>query len=89
LKYSYSLEYKKRPDYSYIRWLLKKILLDRNYVPDCQYDWSLAPGMSFQMVDPTDKHSSISSQGIGSDEGTDCNHAERLVHIMEIQGKYG
>ena len=41
------------------------------------------------MVDPTDKHSSISSQGIGSDERTDCNHAERLVHIMEIQGKYG
>lgn len=41
------------------------------------------------MVDPTDNHSSISSQGIASDEETDCNHAERLVHIMEIQEKYG
>ena len=64
--------------------MLKKILLDLNFIPDYIFDWSLAPGDSFKKVDPNDKHSSISSCEIGSHEETDSNYAERLVHIREI-----
>ena len=61
LKYSYNLEYTQRPDYNYLRFMLKKILLDRDYIPDTSFDWSLAPGVSFPKVDPNERHSSISS----------------------------
>ena len=66
LKYSYNLHFDERPDYQYIIYMLQKILLDRDYVPDSKFDWSLGPNESFKRVDPEDKHSSISSCGVNS-----------------------
>ena len=34
LKYAYKIGYEERPDYQYIRFILKKILLDKNFIPD-------------------------------------------------------
>ena len=88
LKYAYKLEFKESPDYNNIRFLLKKILLDKNYIPDCQFDWSKHPDHNYNFTDPNDKHSSISSCDIGSDENTDCDHADRLLHLRELKDKY-
>ena len=48
--------------------MLKKILMDRDYVPERKFDWSLRPGEHFGRVDQNDKHSSISSCCISSYE---------------------
>lgn len=50
LKYSYRLEFEERPDYEKMKFLLKKILLERDYLPDNKFDWSLGPGQSFPKV---------------------------------------
>ena len=88
LKYSYNLEYAERPNYNYLRFMLKKILLDLDYIPDNTFDWSLFPGKSFPKVDPDDRHSSISSCGINSSEDIDCDHKERIDNITLIQERY-
>ena len=41
LKYSYKLDYEERPDYKKIKFILEKILLEKNYIPDAKFDWSL------------------------------------------------
>ena len=68
LKYAYRLRYTERPDYDKIKFMFMKILLDKDYLPDNKFDWSLKPGESFQKVDRNDNHSSISSCSIGPDE---------------------
>ena len=75
LRYSYKLGYTETPNYDKIKFILIKILLDRNFKPDNKFDWSLGPGETFKRVDENDKHSSISScdieehEQIESDEG--------------------
>ena len=44
IKYAYSLSFEEKPNYEKIKFMLKKILLDRNYLPENKFDWSLAPG---------------------------------------------
>ena len=44
LKYSYNLEFKERPDYTYIKFLLKKIVLDIDKVPMKMFDWQNSQG---------------------------------------------
>lgn len=68
LTYAYSLEFTDRPDYEKMKFMLKKILMDRDYVPERKFDWSLRPGEHFGRVDQNDKHSSISSCCISSYE---------------------
>lgn len=41
--------------------MLKKVLMDRDLVVEQRFDWSLRHGEVFQKLDPTDKHSSMSS----------------------------
>jgi hypothetical protein len=68
--------------------MLQKILLDRDYIPDTCFDWSLAPGVSFPKIDPNDRHSSISSQGIGSTEEVECDQKDRVENIAQMQVAY-
>lgn len=68
LNYAYELEFDERPDYERIKFLFRKILLDRNFLPEKKFDWSLRPGESFMRVNNDDRHSSISSCDIKSDE---------------------
>ena len=35
----YDLKFKEKPDYDYLRWLLKKNLLDIDVAPNKQFDW--------------------------------------------------
>lgn len=39
LEYTYSLEFDETPDYNKIRFLLKKILLDNDLIPNNKFDW--------------------------------------------------
>ena len=38
-EYAQSLEYYERPDYQYIKFLLRKICLDKNIVPGMRFIW--------------------------------------------------
>lgn len=68
MKYSYKLEFKEAPDYEKLKFMFKKILLERDYIPDNKFDWSLGPGETFQRVDQDKNHSSISSCELKSEE---------------------
>ena len=39
-EYSYGLQFNEQPDYGRLKHLLTKILLDRNQVPDLNFDWT-------------------------------------------------
>lgn len=39
LRYTYSLKFEETPDYNKLRFILKKILLDRDLMPDNTFDW--------------------------------------------------
>ncbi len=41
LTYAYSLEYDERPDYNRLKFMMKKIMLDREYIPNNRFDWSM------------------------------------------------
>jgi hypothetical protein len=45
---------------------LEKILLEKNYIPDAKFDWSLGQGQNYKKLDPKSRHSSISSCDIES-----------------------
>lgn len=76
LKYSYNLAYTEKPDYKKIRFMLQQILIEKGYLPDMHFDWSLNPGEKFKHIDDNDKHSSISSCDIKSNEQT---HDENIT----------
>ena len=40
LEYAYSLGFEEEPDYTKLKFLLKKILLDEEVVPHFKFDWS-------------------------------------------------
>ena len=68
LTYAYNLEYEERPDYQQLKFMLKKVLMDRDLVVENRFDWSLRHGEEFQKLDPNDKHSSMSSCNIDESE---------------------
>ena len=41
LRYAYKLGYTEQPDYGRMRFMMQSILIDKKYVPDQQFDWSL------------------------------------------------
>lgn len=41
LKYTYRLKFNERPNYSKLKFMLKNILIEREFVPDNKFDWSL------------------------------------------------
>lgn len=47
LKYAYELEFDEKPDYSKLRHIFVKILLERNQIPDNVFDWNLNENVSF------------------------------------------
>ena len=75
LKYAYKLGYTERPDYDKIKFMLVKILLSKNYIPDNKFDWSLGQGECFARFDDNFDHSSISSCDIGEHEQVESEAA--------------
>ena len=61
LTYAYELEFEDRPDYEKIKFLLRKILMDRDYAIETRFDWSLRHGEVFVKMSRNNRHSSISS----------------------------
>jgi hypothetical protein len=35
------LEFEERPDYKKLRFMMKKIIIENNFVPDNKFDWNL------------------------------------------------
>lgn len=50
MKYVESLAYEDKPDYGYLRHLLVKILLEKELVPDSEYDWDVAVKVSYNCL---------------------------------------
>ena len=70
-----------------MKFLLKKVMLDRNYLPDQNFDWCLHQGEEFKQLDAADKHSSISSCELGEDEGAGIVD-ERVENVRSNYWKY-
>ena len=74
-----------------MKFMLKKILLERDYVPDNKFDWSLGHGQTFPKVDKHDRHSSISSCGLNSEEANMNENpfdSNKVVNIKLLKDKY-
>lgn len=48
LSYSYKLKYEEKPNYNRLRFMFKKILLDKGFFPSDKFDWSLCQGEKFR-----------------------------------------
>ena len=72
--------------------MLKKILLERDFIPDNLFDWSLSPVENFKKVNPEDYHSSISSDGIPDEQGPNMKENiqcyDRQRNIKKIKDRY-
>ena len=91
LKYAYRLEFEERPDYEKMKFMLKKILLERSFIPDNKFDWSLGPGQSFQRINKQSRHSSISSCDLKSQEANlqeDLPTNEKLINLKKFKYNY-
>ena len=51
LEIAYGIGFDERPDYNQIRFLLQKIQLDQNYLPELQFDWEMSSNESFKVVE--------------------------------------
>ena len=45
VKYAYALNFDEKPDYERIKFMFRKILIKRDFLPDRIFDWSLRSGM--------------------------------------------
>lgn len=62
LEYAYRLKFKERPDYQKMRFMIKKIMIESDFVPDNnKFDWSLKRGERFKKFDRRKDGSQISS----------------------------
>ena len=52
LQFAYNIGFEERPDYNKIKFMLQKLQLDRDYLPDKKYDWGLRAGEHFSKIDP-------------------------------------
>lgn len=90
LKYAYEMTFDEVPNYQKLIFNFKKILLDRDYIPEQRFDWSLLPGEQFAKVNPNDKHSSISSCDINSyEQVVDYeSKAQMMANIIKQSTEY-
>ena len=68
LEYAHDLEFDEKPDYERLKFLFKKILIEKDYPPTVGFEWSLRQGVFFERVDPNHNNSEISSCDIKSFE---------------------
>ena len=47
IKLVYDLKFEQKPDYDKLKFMLTKILLDSNKIPDKQYDWMKTRTLKF------------------------------------------
>ena len=73
LTYAYNLEYEERPDYNRLRFMFKKILLDKNFVPWNKFDWSA----NLRKIEKYDQNNSLRS--ISS-----CNLNDNELPVLEF-----
>jgi hypothetical protein len=91
LKYSYKLSYEERPNYSKLKFLIKKILIEREYIPDNKFDWSLYPGEQFKKINVNDNHSSMSSCNLNTQEDVTSENIyayDREKNLRKLKDKY-
>ena len=89
LKHSYDIQFKERPDYAYIKFLLKKIVLDINKVPMKMFDWknylaynrSSVPFDSINFDDLFKDYNQL-SEGYGT-----LSHKEKNIANMKEKNK--
>ena len=79
VKYAYALNFDEKPDYERIKFMFRKILIKRDFLPDRIFDWSLRSGMQFSRLNHNENHSSISSCSIGSRENTEEGNAFEIL----------
>ena len=41
LQYAYDLEFEEKPDYERLKFMFQKVLMDKDFMPDRVFDWSL------------------------------------------------
>ena len=71
--------------------MLKKILLNRDFVPNNKFDWSLNPGENLSRNDKNQNPSSISSCGVPEEEQPwleNLQHLDRQKNIKRIKDDY-
>ena len=73
LEYAYKLGFDERPDYQRMKFMFRKILMEKDYKPEVGYEWSLRHGENFEKIDPNNRFSDISSCNISSNEGV-CDY---------------
>jgi hypothetical protein len=76
LNYAYNLEFDERPDYARLKFMMQKIMLDKEYIPLQRFDWSMQHREPQQRCNPNSRHSSISSCNIKSEEAADLEIAK-------------
>ena len=79
LEYAYKLDFDERPDYKRMKFMFRKILMEKDYKPEIGFEWSLRHGKKFEKIDPNNRFSDISSCDISSNEGV-CDYA--AVHEL-------
>ena len=85
------MEFDEKPEYEKMKFMLKKILIEKNFIPDNKFDWSLGPGQSFRRVNNESRHSSISSCDLNSDEANfdeDISNREKQVNLKRFKELY-
>lgn len=66
--------------------MMRKILIDRKFAIDNEYDWTLREGELFARLDLDQDHSSISSCNIQSEEdAVDIGAIRELRHNIELK----
>ena len=79
LSYAYDLQFEERPDYERLKFMFRKVLMDKDYLPDKIFDWSLRQGQTFNKINRDENHSSISSCDMRSyDDVVDLN---AIIHL--------
>jgi hypothetical protein len=71
--------------------MLKKILLNREFVPNNHFDWSLNPGDNLNFNERNQNNLSMSSCGIPDEEqpwNENVNHHDRQKNIKKIKDEY-
>lgn len=79
LHYAYSLKFEEEPEYSKLKFMLQKLQLDNDYLPDLRFDWlhnQASDVFDQQYNDPLDRHSSISSCSVSEGDMVDVESQE-------------
>ena len=72
----YKLKFEEEPNYKKLRFLLLKVLLDRNEVPTKEFDWLYYPDENTDVLSGAD--SQMSSISLDDDPDDEYEEEERL-----------